>query len=115
MATATGIRLQMAEELLQGRLDWIERRWSAKLACSIAWSYGEGMSLGWAEYWHGVGWGIITPYGSDEALAPLDRIEYVGLDPPNGARDLDEAAELEDIRDERMDMLDQTALAHGMW
>lgn len=107
-------RLEEQESWLQGRLDWIEGRWGYSFASHVAFSYASwDMSLDRAEYWHGVGWGIITPYGSDETLAPLDRIEYVGLAPPNGARDLDEAAALEDLRGERIEREARTALAHG--
>ena len=107
-------RIETAESMLRDRLDWIESQWGAKLACCIAWSYGEGMSLERAEYWHGVGFGIITPYGSDEQLEPADYDIYA-KQTPSGVQSLDDAAREEDWREERSEVRDMFLLAHGQY
>ena len=85
-------RAEVSDEMLANELDWVERRWGANFAACVAWSYGEGMSLGAAEYWHGLGWGIIKT---------------------DGPQDLEEAAMLEDRHADRMEYQAQIALGHG--
>lgn len=85
-------RLEEQEGWLQGRLDWIGRRWGSEFEAFVAWHHAEWGHLEAAEIWAGVCWKLITD---------------------NGPQDLREAAALEDIRNERIEMLAQTALAHG--
>ena len=85
-------RAEAHDAWLTGRIDWIERRWGNAMAAHVAWHYAEwdGDIIA-AETWAGMQWGLFD----------------------GGARDLDEAAALEDIQGERAESLAQDALAHG--
>lgn len=84
--------IETTKSLLQGRLDWIGRRWGSEFAEFIRDHHIDWHHLEAAEIWAGMCWGLITP---------------------DGPQDLDEAAALEDLEEERMEMLAQGALGHG--
>ena len=86
------IRANVCQDMLNARLSWIESRWGSEFAAHVAWHYAEGMPLDHAEFWSGMQFGIID----DDTVQTLS-----------------EAAELEDIREERIEHLAQMALAHG--
>lgn len=85
-------RLVERESWLQGRLDWIERRWGSEFKAFVAWHHAEWGHLEAAEVWAGICWGLIAS---------------------DGAHDLDEAAALADLREEQIELLAQTALRAG--
>ena len=88
-----GKRAEARAKWVDGRLDWISRRWGEEFARFVAWHAIQFVHLEAAETWAGIQWGFITP---------------------DGAQDLDELATLEDIRGERVELLGQMAQAHGM-
>ena len=104
-------RLDRRDKLIQGELNWLQRRWGYDFSACVAWSvFEQDMPIGDAEYWHGVGWGLVTPLGSGFPHTPLDSECSVA---PHGAHDLEELEALEDLQVERMESLAQVALSHG--
>ena len=108
----SAIRLDKHDEMIAAELDWLRRRWGFDFSACVAWSvFEQGMPIGDAEYWHGVGWGLLTPIGCGFPHTPLDSKQSVA---PHGAHDLEELQALEELRDERIESLARSALGHGL-
>ena len=89
---ANAERAEAHDAWLTGRLNWIGRRWGSECEAFVAWHYAEwDGDITAAETWAGMQWGLFD----------------------GGARDLDEAAALEDIQGERAESQATMALAHG--
>ena len=106
-----GDREEARAKMIESELDWVERRWGHEFAACIAWSvYGEGMPIGTAEYFHGVGYGLITPDGHGWPHTPLDSEQTVA---PWGAHNLEEVESLEERAIERVESMAMASLGHG--
>jgi len=88
-----GKREEARVKWVMGRLEWVGRRWGQEFRQFVYDHYQAWGDLPAAETWAGICWGLVAP---------------------DGPQDLDELAALEDIRDERVDLLGQMAQAHGM-